>query len=220
MEQKVISKTEEQCIYLMKDPNLAFYLIIPNEKQVNILLALFPEVTEDIIKTLPKEKDKAIIIPIINNQFLTNANNLEPTSFTYIDKVLNYLINTVYQILNYNHVKVNEKVLLNNHSLYTNFNNKYIERYNNRVELYNLMKPVEELHEKIEKQPIEETALETVPEPIDNSLPLTNQPEEQNNEILENTNVKKRVREPGFVSYVLLGVLVAVISLVFLYLML
>ena len=220
MEQKVISKTEEQCIYLMKDPNLAFYLIIPNEKQVNILLALFPEVTEDIIKTLPKEKDKAIIIPIINNQFLTNANNLEPTSFTYIDKVLNYLINTVYQILNYNHVKVNEKVLLNNHSLYENFNNKYIERYNNRVELYNLMKPVEELHETIEKQPIEETALETVPEPIDNSLPLTNQPEEQNNEILENTNVKKRVRELGFVSYVLLGVLVAVISLVFLYLML
>lgn len=211
MEQKVISKTEEQCIYLMKDPNLAFYLIIPNEKQVNILLALFPEVTEDIIKTLPKEKDKAIIIPIINNQFLTNANNLEPTSFTYIDKVLNYLINTVYQILNYNHVKVNEKVLLNNHSLYENFNKKYIERYNNRVELYNLMKPQEELHNKIEP-----TVLET----IDNSLPLTNQPEEQNNEILENTNVKKRVREPGFVSYVLLGVLVAVISLVFLYLML
>ena len=126
----------------------------------------------------------------------------------------------MYQILNYNHVKVNEKVLLNNHSLYENFNNKYIERYNNRVELYNLMKPVEELHETIEKQPIEETALETVPEPIDNSLPLTNQPEEQNNEILENTNVKKRVRELGFVSYVLLGVLVAVISLVFLYLML
>ena len=52
MEQKIISRNEEQCIYLMKETNLDFYLIIPNNKQISILLGLFPDVTEEMIKTM------------------------------------------------------------------------------------------------------------------------------------------------------------------------
>ena len=60
MERKVILQTSEQCIYYIKDTSLEFYLIIPNNKEVSIVLGLFPEVNEGIVKTLPFEKDKAI----------------------------------------------------------------------------------------------------------------------------------------------------------------
>ena len=52
MEQKIILKNEEQCIYLMKETNLDFYVIIPNKKEVSILLGLFPNITEQIVKTM------------------------------------------------------------------------------------------------------------------------------------------------------------------------
>lgn len=233
MEQKIILKTEEQCIYLMKETNLDFYLIIPNNKQVSIVLGLFPNVTEDVIKTMPKEKDKAVIIPIINNQVLTNANHLDATSFKYLDSVLSYLINVSYKILTHNNLIVNQKILLNNHSSYINFNQKYIEKYQGRVELYNLIqKPVEKPNTNqniFEPQPEQPSKPDFKPvEP-----PFTNQPtnnkvdtiEEEIDPILYDEPVitspdKKDSHEPGFVSYVLLGVLVAVISLVFLYMIL
>ena len=166
MEQKIILKSEEQCIYLIKDTNLDFYLIIPNNKQVSIVLGIFPNMNEEIIKTIPKELDKAIVIPVISAQILTSANHLDATSFKYLDSVFSYLINMSYKILTHNNLVVNQKILLNNHSLYDNFNQKYIEKYQGRVELYNLIPkpelkskpiftPIEPVEQKPEFKPVE-----------------------------------------------------------------
>ena len=227
MEQKIISKTEEQCIYLMKETNLDFYLIIPNHKQVSIVLGLFPNITEEIIKTLPKENDKAIVIPIINNQILTSANHLDTTSFKYLDSVLSYLINTAYKILTFNQLEVNNKILLNNHSSLENFNQKYIEKYQGRVELYNLISkptptPVPDINQNIfEPTPLPQQSIEPTkqPEPTSptNTLEDSIEPLLNDEPVITSPDMKD-AREPGFVSYILLGVLVAVISLVFLYL--
>lgn len=234
MEQKIISKTAEQCIYLMKETNLDFYLIIPNNKQVSIVLGLFPNLTEEIVKTLPKEKDKAVILPVISDQILNSANFLEPTSYKYIDNVLSYLINTAYKMLTFNKLEVNQKILLNNHASYENFNKKYIEQYQGRVELYNLIPkptPKPDMKEPIFAPPTEQKNEFKPVEPPFASTSNNNPPinkdeiEESIDPILYDEPVitspdKKDNKEPGFVSYVLLGVLVAVISLVFLYLLL
>lgn len=227
MEQRIISKTEEQCIYLFKETNLDFYLIIPNYKQVSIVLGIFPNITEEVIKTLPKEKDKAIVIPVINDQILTNANQLEPNSFKYLDNIFSYLINTSYKILTYNQLGVNSKILLNNHSSYDTFNQKYIEKYQGRVELYNLIQKTEPkptINQNIfePKEPFKPVSQPFQPQPTSSSVDTL---EEAIDPILYDEPViaspeKREAREPGFVSYVLLGVLVAVMSLVFLYLML
>ena len=58
MEQKMIHKTSEQCIFYIKDNNLDFYLIIPNSKQVSIVLGIFSDVNEEMIKKLSNESDK------------------------------------------------------------------------------------------------------------------------------------------------------------------
>lgn len=229
MEQKIILKNEEQCIYLMKETNLDFYVIIPNKKEVSILLGLFPNITEQIVKTMPKESDKAIVIPVINEQILTNANHLDGPSIKYLDGILSYLINFSYKLLTHNNIKVNQKILLNNHTSYINFNTQYIEKYQGRVELYDLtpkknpntpiFEPKEELPTK-EFKPVEPPFnnnqtpsrntddLEELVDPILYDEPVITSPE------------KKDFKEPGFVSYVLLGVLLAIISLVFLYLIL
>ena len=122
MERRVILQSAEQCIYLVKDTNLDFYMVIPNSKKVSIVLGLFPDMNENDVKTLPKDNDKVVVIPVINSQILTNANHLDTVSFKYLDNVLSYLINSTYKILTHNRLEVEKKILLNNHSLYSNFN--------------------------------------------------------------------------------------------------
>ena len=221
MEQKIISQTNERFIYFIRETNLDFYLIIPNCKQVSIVLGLFPNVTEDVVKTLPKETDKAIVVPVINAQILTQANQLEPTSFKYLDGVLSYLINAAYKILTFNHIEVNSKIYLNNHSSYQAFNQKYIERYQNRVELYNLIqKPIPKPTMPINiHEPQPEVTLNSIVNNQNTTLEEKVEPILYDEPVTPNANLKE-AHEPGFVSYVLLGVLVAVISLVFLYLIL
>ena len=235
MEQRIISKTATQCIYFMKETNLDFYLIIPNSKQVSLVLGLFPDVTEEIVKNLPTEQDKAIVIPVISNQILTSANHLDATGFKYLDSVFSFLINVSYKILTSNNLLVNQKILLNNHSAYANFNQKYIEKYQGRVELYNIVakttpqplpntpiftpvstpapdqQPFKPVDPPFQPKPQTNTSTDVMEENIDPILydePVLTSPDKQEN------------KEPGFISYVLLGVLVAVILLVALYMIL
>ena len=221
MEQKVILKTNEQCIYLIKETNLAFYLVIPNNRQVSIVLGLFPSVDENIIKSLPKVSDKAIVVPVVNSQILDQANKMEVNSFKYLDNVLSFLINTSYKLLTYNHLEVNSKILINNHSLYQVFIQKYIEKYQGRVELYDLI-PKQELKPMVtfSNQEIEKNTMSNERINMPNSILEEDVEPILNDEAVVTSSETKEDREPGFVSYVLLGVLVAVISLVFLYLML
>lgn len=225
MEQKVILKTNEQCIYLIKEKNLDFYLVIPNNRQVSIVLGLFPSVDENSIKSLPKVSDKAIVVPVINSVVLEQANKMEANSFKYLDNVLSFLINTSYKLLTYNHLEVNSKILINNHSLYQVFIQKYIEKYQGRVELYDLMpkqesKPMVTFsNQEIEKNK-EQSAMTNERINMPNSTLDEDIEPILNDEPVVTSSEVKEAHEPGFVSYVLLGVLVAVISLVFLYLML
>ena len=234
MERVVIAQNSEQCIYLIKDTNLDFYLIIPNNRQVSIVLGLFPNITENIVKTLPKDSDKVIVIPVINNQLLTSANHLDTVSFKYLDSVLSYLINTSYKILTHNKLKVNSKILLNNHSSYNNFNQKFIEKYKERVELYNLVSkptvssiPTESIFEPVSETTIIPTFKPT--EPLFKNNQSTNKLDDSikdsvtpilNNEEAVNKPEINDTHEPGFVSYILLGVLAAVVALVILYMVL
>ena len=223
----MIHKTNEQCIFLMKESNLDFYLIIPNNKQVSIVLGIFPDVNEDMIKNLSNEMDKAVVVPVINSEVLTSANHLDTTSFKYLDNVFSYLINISYKILTSNKLSVNQKILINNNPLYENFNSKYIEKYQGRVELHNLTKKIDTTQSIF--TPTEEAKTEF--KPVD--LPFQNFTTNDKKDTIEDeiepilydepviaSPDMKDTREPGFVSYVLLGVLIAVISLVFLYMIL
>ena len=234
MERRVVLQTSDQCIYFIKDTNLDFYIVIPNSKRVSIVLGIFPDVGDNDIKSLPKESDKVIVVPVINGQILTNANHLDTVSFKYLDNVLSYLINASYKVLTHNKLEVDKKILLNNHSMYSNFNNKYIEKYQGRVELYNLIQKSNPDVGTVSTEVFEPVSATTViptfkpVEPMfENSNSSNSVLDTLEDSVYSDVSSDKEVpvvsgdnKEPGFVSYILLGVLSAVVLLVLLYMVL
>ena len=218
MEQRVVYKTSDQCVYLIKDNNIEFYLVIPNNRDISITLGLFPDVNDEVIKSFPKFNDKAIVVPVVSGQILTNANHLDMTSFKYLDSVLSYLINMAYKILSHNNLNVSNKILLNNHATYENFNNEYVKKYQGRVELYDLF-PKASANQNLEVNTNVES-FKPAEVPFKDNDVLDNNANQVMEPIIEDKPNINNNKEPGFVSYVLLGVLVAVLSLVFLYMLL
>ena len=226
MNKTLILNSEGNDIYLISNDKISFYINIPNNKDINIAINLVDNTNsinmnntnaEGIkteisnIYTRLNTTNASIITPVIDNNILEQIklNNSEKL-FTYIDKVISYLINNTYNILTEENINVNSTIKLINNKTYQTFNNWFITKYNGRVELLDsTIKP-----NNVFENTIEET-------------PITNEEKNIANEVLEETNtidvdaIKEsgdpKTRELGFVSYVLLGVVVAVISLVILY---
>ena len=217
MEQKVIERNQEQCIFLIRESNIDFYLVIPNCKKVHIVLGLFLDVTVDFIKSIPKQNDKALVIPVLNRQFLEQIHNGQVQNYASLDNVLSFLINTSYQILTYNHIGVETQILLHNNADFISYNQQFVSKYQGRVQLIDLLpkeviQPEEVVSSVSVDPPVHENVLQSEVSDI-----MPDSMEENQEQLSPNL---REAREPGFVSYVLLGVLVAVISLVFLYLVL
>lgn len=217
MEQKVVERNQEQCIFLIRESNIDFYLVIPNCKKVHIVLGLFLDVTVDFIKSIPKQNDKALVIPVLNRQFLEQIHNGQVQNYASLDNVLSFLINTSYQILTYNHIGVETQILLHNNADFISYNQQFVSKYQGRVQLIDLLpkeviQPEEVVSSVSVDPPVHENVLQS-----DVSDIMPDSMEENQEQLSPNL---REAREPGFVSYVLLGVLVAVISLVFLYLVL
>ena len=217
MEQKVIERNQEQCIFLIRESNIDFYLVIPNCKKVHIVLGVFLDVTVDFIKSIPKQNDKALVIPVLNRQFLEQIHNGQVQNYASLDNVLSFLINTSYQILTYNHIGVETQILLHNNADFISYNQQFVSKYQGRVQLIDLLpkeviQPEEVVSSVSVDPPVHENVLQSEVSDI-----MPDSMEENQEQLSPNL---REAREPGFVSYVLLGVLVAVISLVFLYLVL
>lgn len=217
VEQKVIERNQEQCIFLIRESNIDFYLVIPNCKKVHIVLGVFLDVTVDFIKSIPKQNDKALVIPVLNRQFLEQIHNGQVQNYASLDNVLSFLINTSYQILTYNHIEVETQILLHNNADFISYNQQFVSKYQGRVQLIDLLpkeviQPEEVVSSVSVDPPVHENVLQSEVSDI-----MPDSMEENQEQLSPNL---REAREPGFVSYVLLGVLVAVISLVFLYLVL
>jgi hypothetical protein len=226
MNQTLVANVNNKNVYLINNNNIPFYVCLPSEKKANIVLNLVDDVNginmTNNMESLTKEitnmynkfdyADIAVVSPIIDNNLLEQAklNNNEQI-FGYLDKVMSYLINTVYKLLRDNNIEVDNKIKLNNNRSYSDFNDWFVKRYNGRVELadYNSMSNVNAISSEFEKesQTMDFASSAIANEVLDETRPIDT----------INNNVSTSPKEPGFVSYVLLGVIVAVISLVILY---
>lgn len=208
MEQRIVLKNDTQCIFSIREANLNFYMMIPNAKKVSVVLGLFEDVNDDVVKEIPFFSDKVIVVPVIEKNVLDGVKGKQESYWQYLDKVLSLLINTAYKILTFNHIEVSNQIILDNNVDYLDFNHWFTGRYNGRVELSNL-----NLVSSISKPLFGQNAI-----PSSNVMEVPVE-EETLTFDQEKEPLKNKGRDPGFVSYVLLGVLVAVISLVVLYLL-
>ena len=251
MNQTLVAKVNNKNIYLVNNETVPFYICIPTEKNASIVLNLVSNPTEislnnnmqNITNAITNvyssftDNNIAVTTPIVDSNLLEQAklNNNEQI-FSYLDKTMSFLINTVYKILSSNNYQVDNVIKLNNNQSYAAFNNWFTNRYNGRVILADYNK-----ENNIAKDPtlIMDSFKQPAPEPVaqvhvENSTPNPTPTEQQKDpnaaiadKVLDEThplttigeeeNGFSRTKEPGFVSYVLLGVIVAVISLVILY---
>ena len=131
MEQFEIERKSNRIIYLMKDTNLQFYLFIPNNKNVSIVINIIENINNDIAKNIPDLTDKVLVIPVLNNNII-NYLKMPAETYEQADNYFSALINTSYKILTHNNMLVEPKVYINNNNIFMNFNNYFIRKFNGR----------------------------------------------------------------------------------------
>lgn len=212
MKQRVVVKEQERCIYYIEEDKLSFYMIIPNSKMVTLIVELCSEVDDEMVKKILDCPGKVIVIPVVDKKIFSGIQEGQVVCFNYLDSFLAFLINTSYKILTFNHLEVEKKVVLNRHSCYETFNKWFIQKYGSRVELADL-----ELNGGLSF--VEKDEVKSVEEPlIAQDIPVRNSGVKESEDVSNLMDDENKTKDLGFVSYVLLGVLAAVISLVFLYL--
>ena len=209
MEQRIVAQKETKYIYWIKENNIAFYLSIPTNKEVGLIINLLTDVTDEKVINLEDINDKVIITPVIPLEFLNLVRQNNAEAFNKLDIFLSTAINLSHQILTYNKVTVKNSIELNNNKEYSVFNNWFITKYGGRV----VLREREENKDPSLTGPLFANTASSFPQPTQTEIPKI----EETMELDQREDIPREA-SLGFVSYVLLGVVVAVASLIFLYL--
>ena len=208
MNQTLIASVLNKNVYLVNDPKVPFYISIPNGENVNIVLNLVDDVskisisssnmtnlTSEITNVYSKFNfsNVAVVTPIMDSNLLEQVklNNSE-SSFNYLDKIMGYLINTSYSFLKNNNIEVENKIKLNNNISYKYFNEWFVNRYNGRVELVDYSNAPVNSFENVSQVNVSNEIADSV---LDETSVI---------EPVSNVSGGGNIKEPGFVSYVLL----------------
>lgn len=220
MEQKIVEKSATRYIYRIKEANTEFFISIPANNQIKLTLVFTENITEEKIINYPSFQGKALIIPILGNKALEGLITNTEEVYAKMDQYLSFLINTAYKILTYNKIKIENQILLNANPKYQQFISWFITKYQGRIILTDLELESKPIMSASSKDPITGPTFQNTESPKIPESPIENVNIEEEPLIPNTKEPQLDTKEPGFVSYVLLGVLVAVISLVFLYLIL
>lgn len=230
MVQKQILKEQDRCIYQIQEDIFNFYIVIPSTYNVNLTLTLISNINSNKLFGINKYSNKVVVVPILDDKILMGIMQNQINYFEWLEKYFSSLINLAYKILVYNNIKVDSMVYFSSEKEYINFQNWFIARHQDRVlgfDMFNYNSiTVNNTNTLLEKNNInnsinvktdnDESIESSKIEKTDNrDIPISS---DDINNISKNEEASSiNTKEPGFVSYVLLGVLVAVLSLVFLY---
>lgn len=228
MNKNLIANVDNKNVYLISDKNISFYICVPSAPKVNIVLNLVSDTNSinmgvsnigdltNAVTNIYKGfhfNDIAVVIPVLDSNLLEQIKlNNDQKIFEYTDKVMGYLINTAYGILTSSNINVDSVIKFNNNQDFPDFIKWFIAKYNGRVELvdYN-QAPINKFENVATPQPEMSADSKLASDVLDKTASM---------DAIDTTPAEKTTKEPGFVSYVLLGVIVAVVSLVALYMLL
>ena len=228
MNKNLITSSNNTNIYSIQDDKISFYISIPtnhdnlsiainilnNSNDINPNINSNEQIQEKLKQVYQNFNDVSAIVPIIDSNIIEQLKlNNDEKIFNYVDKIISYLINQTYKLLTSENINVNNIIKLNNNKQYNIFNDWFIKKYNGRVELIDYDQTSTPLEDNVLENK-EKTAAQNIAD-----------------QVLDNTNninvIEDKEERPveqagglGFVSYVLLGVIVAVVSLVVLYMLL
>ena len=210
MEQRIVAQKETKYIYWIKNNDNAFYLSIPNTKEVGLVINLVKDANDEVVQNFPDIKGKVIVTPIISTETSLSVKENNAEYFNKLDSIISDSINLSHQILTYNKLNVSTSINLYNNKVYDMFNTWFIKKYSGRVSLIE----IEETNNSTLAGPLFADSTSQTPVSNAKTEPIVEETMELDKEELP----MKKEKSLGFVSYVLLGVVIAVASLIFLYL--
>lgn len=213
MVQRLVLKNPERCIYQIEESNMKFYMMIPNSLKVSLVLGLYSKVDDEMIQRVVPDNGQVVVVPVVDISVLAGIQRNQENEFHYLDQYFANLINLSHKILVHNHIEVADIVYFASEE-YANFSDWFVVKYQGRVQKTVLSMKVKESVPVPEPVPQKVVSSETMTLGTASTEELVTPEKAMDQE----DNISNRPKEPGFVSYVLLGVVVAVISLVFLYL--
>lgn len=245
MKETLICSLEKHHIYYFNDSNTSFFMLVPYKEytDTNISIRLKSnynsyDLTKNTLEVVTNElinyyKDLdnynvTLILPVFYDNLLNRIQVVEDLEiYQKLDNYLGYIFNTAYTYLTKNNIKVNNKIYVINNDSFSRFTNWFVSRYSNRIEYKRIIDLVKENgtynnYNVIEtpsinfvvgkdKEPTIDKTVEMELETFDNfakDIP--------NNE--KNTPKVREATSGGFVSYILLGVITFVVSIILLYL--
>ena len=243
MKETFICSLEKHNIYYLSNSNYGFYILVPfkDYTDTNITIRLksnyqsydlnknsLDTVINELVNYYKKldNYNITLILPVFFDDILSRITTVEDIDkYQTIDRYLAEIFNSSYNLLVKNNIKVNSNIYVINNDSFKKFTNWFVSRYSNRIEYKTVLELIKQGDEynaynvietpsinfvvgKNEEPSIEKTA-EIEIETFDSIVKET-QKAPKNKPSKKNDN-------GGYVSYVLLGVIVFVISLVLLW---
>ena len=206
-------------IYLIEDQNISFYISIPKTEffsSTNISLDLKENfdkidtskndsiyVKDELSQIYDENIDNeniTLIIPLFKNNILTLIQEESSEKYyEYLDKCISYIINNAYKILVEFGIKVNTKIIFVRNEKFDNFINWFTSKYKSRIDTKQYSELIAEFTSVI---------------PVLSKEDISNFNNTNNNNSETEININK---SSGFISYVLLGTICIVLTLLILY---
>ena len=243
MKETLICSLEKHNIYYVNNSSYGFYILVPFKEYIETNIAIrlksnyqnydlnknsLDVVTNELINYY-KNLDNynvTLVLPVFFDDMLSRIITVDDMEkYLAVDRYLGEMINSAHRLLTKNNIKVNSNIYIINNDSFRKFTNWFVARYNNRIEYKTILELVKENDNfsnynvietpninfvigKNEEPNIEKTA-EIELETFEN---IVREIEDKPKKIVP----KKDSSNGGFVSYILLGVIAFVVSLVLL----
>lgn len=247
MKETLICSLEKHHIYYFNDSNVSFFMLTPYKEytDTNISIRLKSnydtyDLTKNSLEVVTNELinyyknldnyNITLILPVFYDDVLNRIRVVDDMEiYQKLDRYLGYIFNTAYAFLTKNNIKVNNSIYVINNDSFNKFTNWFVARYNNRIEYKTILDLVKKNGTYSNYNVIETPNINFVvgkdEEPtIDKTVEMELETFDSfARDVMPTDNNKKAVKNrkdtsSGFVSYILLGVITFVVSIVLLYL--
>lgn len=244
MKETLIFSLEKHNIYYLGNSNYGFYISVPfkDYTDTNIAIRLksnyqsydlsknsLDVVTNELINYY-KNLDNyniTLILPVFNDDILSRIITVDDMEiYQKIDNSLANIFNNAYSLLTKNNIKVNNNIYVINNDSFKKFTNWYVSRYNNRIEYKTILELIKQSDNFNSYNVLETPSINFVVSKNDEpTIEKTAEIElqtfdsfvrEQFDEKLKK-EIDRKESSGGFVSYILLGVVTFIVSLVLLW---
>lgn len=248
MKETLICSLEKHNIYYLSDANVSFYILVPYKEYDNTNISIrlksnydsydltknsLEVVTNELINYY-KNLDNyniTLILPVFYNNILDRIRVVEDLEmYQIVDRYLGVIFNNAYMFLTKNNVKVNNSIYIINNDSFKKFTNWFVSRYNNRIEYKTILELVKQSdhfnsYDMVETPSINFVVGKNEEPKIDKTVEIETETFNSMTRDIVDTESKKKdtfqsnkKNNAGFVSYILLGVVSFVVSMLLLFL--